>query len=184
MSTVLLINPKYPHNVGGTLRACAAFGIPQLNWSGERVKLYDPTVKKRFRLPREERMRGYNENVSFGPVDLSEQSIQRVFPFVIPVAVEVKNSFESIINFEHPEDAVYVFGPEDSGIGARYLSQCHRHIYIPTHFCLNLAACVNVVLYDRYAKRLRDGQEPIKDLRDMLIQHEIPDHMRDGFEGR
>lgn len=184
MPDVLFINPKYPHNVGGTLRACAAFGVPGLHWTGDRVKLYDPKVKKKFRLPREERMRGYNENVDFGPIDLSEKTIRQMFPGSIPVAVEVKNDFESMVDFRHPEDAVYVFGPEDSSIGARYLAQCHHHIYIPTHFCLNLAACVNVVLYDRYAKRLRAGQEPIKDLRDMLTQTEIPEHMREGFEGR
>lgn len=183
MPAVLLINPKYPHNVGGALRACAAFGIPEMHWYGTRVQLNDPRVKKQSRLPREERMRGYNENVNFGP-DQLEQGIRRRFPEYIPVAIEVRNDFESMVHFEHPENALYVFGPEDGSIGSRWLSECHRHVYVPTAFCLNLAACVNVVLWDRYSKRIKSGHEIPRPLIEMLTQNEIPEHMLAGFEGR
>jgi len=39
--SVILINPKYPHNVGAALRACSCFDIAQLWWTGERVTI-DP----------------------------------------------------------------------------------------------------------------------------------------------
>ena len=32
------------------------------------------------------------------------------------------------------------------------LSWCRDVVYIPTNGCMNLAACVNVVLYDRLSK--------------------------------
>lgn len=185
-AAVLLINPKYPHNVGGALRACAAFGVNTLNWTGERVQLYDPKVKKKYRLPREERMRGYNQNVQFSPIELDQTLDLLIRSQYTPVAVEVRNDFESMVHFDHllDKDVVYVFGPEDGSIGSRYLSYCHRHIYIPAHFCLNLAACVNVVLWDRYSKRVEAGQEPVLSLGEMLSQVEIPEHMLAGFEGR
>ena len=51
---IVLIDPKFPHNVGGTIRACSCFGVKSLVWTGSRIKL-----SKYERLPREERMKGY-----------------------------------------------------------------------------------------------------------------------------
>ena len=46
-----------------------------------------------------------------------------------------------------------MFGPEDGSLSKGDLAACHRFVRIPTNSCLNLAAAVNVVLYDRLAKR-------------------------------
>ena len=51
---VVLVDPKFPHNVGTTIRACSCFGVESLIWTGSRVE-----VSKYKRLPREERMKGY-----------------------------------------------------------------------------------------------------------------------------
>jgi len=52
-----------------------------------------------------------------------------------------------------------VFGPEDGSLGRATLAQCHRFLVIPTRHCANLSADVYTVLYDRHAKRVRDGLE-------------------------
>jgi len=52
--------------------------------------------------------------------------------------------------------ALHVFGAEDATLGRNVLSWCRDVVAIPGG-CLNLAAAVNVVLYDRIAKLLRDG---------------------------
>jgi tRNA(Leu) C34 or U34 (ribose-2'-O)-methylase TrmL len=54
----------------------------------------------------------------------------------------------------HPDQVVYVFGPEDGHVPKRFRASCHRFVSIPTanDGPLNLAAAVNVVLYDRAAK--------------------------------
>ena len=54
--------------------------------------------------------------------------------------------------FKHPQRAFYIFGPEDGSLRANVTDWCEDIIYIPTHGCMNLAATVNVVLYDRLAK--------------------------------
>ena len=64
------------------------------------------------RLPREERMKGYR------PVEMVRDD--RVFDRfasagVKPIAVELRPDAESLVAFEHPADALYVFGPEDGG---------------------------------------------------------------------
>jgi tRNA(Leu) C34 or U34 (ribose-2'-O)-methylase TrmL len=154
---ILLIDPKYPHNVGGVLRAAAILGAGRVRWTGDRV----PFVRshggpKRTALPREERLKDY-ERVDFawspdsppGVVD----DIAQTFDYT-PVAIEVRKNAEALPEFVHPERALYVFGPEDGTLGRGILSRCHRFVCIPSQIRspLNLAAAVNVVLYDRAAK--------------------------------
>ncbi len=165
---VVLMNPKYPHNVGAALRACSCWGVGQLWWTGDRVTLDMPRGQ---RLPREERMKGYRS------VQLSRDD--RVFErfasaSVTPIAVELRPQAESLVTFEHPDNALYVFGPEDGSLSKPVRLLCHRFVVIPTHHCLNLAAAVNVVLYDRRVKRMLAGVEPLGSVREMLHEQRGP----------
>lgn len=162
---VALIDPKYPHNVGAALRACSCWGVPQLWWTGCRVTLDVPRGK---RLPREERMKGYRAVQMIH----DDRVFDRFEPGrVTPVAVELRPAAESLVSFEHPEDALYVFGPEDGSLPKSVRLLCHRFVVIPTHHCLNLAAAVNVVLYDRRLKRHLAGLEPLGPMRELLHEH-------------
>jgi hypothetical protein len=51
-----------------------------------------------------------------------------------------------------PDRALYIFGPEDGSLDKDIRDWCEDVVYIPTTGCMNLAATVNVVLYDRLAK--------------------------------
>jgi tRNA(Leu) C34 or U34 (ribose-2'-O)-methylase TrmL len=149
MSGVLLINPKFPHNVGGALRACAAWGIDTLRWTGDRVTI-EELIKGR--LPREERMREYKDTVDWSRIVTFRPIDEHVFKNMIPICIELGDGYEQLPEFEHPDEALYVFGPEDGSVPRPIKQHCHRFVSIPTHFCLNLAAAINVVLYDRMAK--------------------------------
>ena len=150
---IALVDPKYPHNVGAAVRAASCYGIGQVWFSGDRVQLRGA---RGYRLPREERMRGYQE------VQLrqSDAFFDAFGAGSVPVAVEVRPATESLIDFEHPEQALYVFGAEDGSLSRAVLRHCHRFVIIPTRHCTNLAAAVYTVLYDRHAKRVRAGLEP------------------------
>lgn len=160
--SIILIDPKYPHNLGQTIRACSCFGAKQVWFTGNRIKLDDGK-----RLPREERMKGYKD------VDL----IQFDYPFeqfpsdVVPVAVEISPTAEVLTVFEHPEKAVYVFGPEDGSIPQVYRRLCHRFVIIPTNYCTNLSAAVYLILYDRLMKRQLAGKEPIVPASEVLNEN-------------
>jgi tRNA C32,U32 (ribose-2'-O)-methylase TrmJ len=52
--SVVLIDPKFPHNVGAAIRACSCFGVDSLLWTGNRID-----VSKYARLQRVEGMIGY-----------------------------------------------------------------------------------------------------------------------------
>lgn len=163
MVGVLLENPKTPYNVGSVIRAMAVFEGDRIRWTGERV--LDPKQvrsrsvvlsAKRHRFPREERMRGW-EYIDWRASERDHPLDD--FEGFTPVCVEVLAGSEALFDFEHPKHAVYVFGPEDGGVSKGVRARCHRFVTIPSRHCLNLAAAVNVVLYDRMAKRVRQADQ-------------------------
>lgn len=153
-AAVILTDPKYPHNVGQAIRAASCFGVNDVWMTGDRVALEGNG--KRYRLPREERMRGvYPEVVRVDrPFDEAAAAGYRV-----PVAVELVRGAENLIWFEHPDNAVYVFGPEDGSLGPAVLARCHRVVSLPMMHCANLASAIYVTLYDRHSKAVRAGRE-------------------------
>lgn len=159
--SIALCNPKYAHNVGTIVRAASCFGAKQVWFSGNRVSL-DP--KKGERLPREERMKGY-KNVELRQYDYFFDMFEKD---VVPVAIELRPGSELLTDFVHPEKALYVFGPEDGSIPQVMMRHCHRFVVIPTHHCVNLAAAVYMILYDRMLKRHQTGEEPITSMDDIL----------------
>lgn len=151
---VVLVNPKFGHNASGALRACGAWGAEQLWITGQRI--FDEW-EGRGRLPREERMKDYGEVTVFRsdyPLDAFPSS-------VTPIGVEVLENAEPLAYFQHPENAIYVFGPEDGSLPKGIRTRCHRFVILPTRHCINLACAVNVVLAHRRFQRQLAGAEPV-----------------------
>lgn len=163
---VILVNPKYDHNVSGALRACSAFGIPQLWLTGSRVKDQELGPKGKPRLHREERMKLYEDvEVCYCdyPFDYYRTDGDMKPPRI--VAVEIDPSATSLDIWGkggHPQDAVYVFGPEDGSLSPVQKRHCTDFVYIPTKrdewdkpVCLNLYSAVSAILADRMMTELR-----------------------------
>lgn len=148
-AAVALTNPKFPHNVGNAVRACSCWGVTKLIWSGNRVphpKEWKESELSQYRIPREERMKGYNDVELIRSDKFKELIAKHNFT---PVAVEVMEEAENLFVFEHPKNPLYIFGPEDGGLNRPILQHCHRFLRIPTAHCLNLACAINVVLGHR-----------------------------------
>lgn len=152
---VVLVDPKYPHNVGGAYRASAAFGVAQLWYTGHRA---EAKWEQEGRLPREERLRGYSHVELFR----GEGRFLRQFPGATIVAVEVHPTAEVLTHFIHPEEAVYVFGPEDGSLPKGIRTACHRFVIIPSDTALNLYSAVTSVLLHRRITRQLAGLEPVQ----------------------
>lgn len=135
-----LDNPKTPANIGAVLRACGCYGAAMLAISGTRYKRSNLDTGKAYRsIP-----------------TLQVDDLHKVVPFdCVPVAIELVEGARSLVDFVHPERAFYIFGAEDNTLGKRILDWCPHKVMIPTQACMNLAACANVVLYDRVQKQLR-----------------------------
>lgn len=136
-----LAHPKTPANVGHALRACGAFGAAFLAYTGSRYSKAPTDPQKAFR---------HMPLLRAG--DNPEDVLQLVPYDCIPVAVELTPDARPLERYVHPERAFYIFGPEDGSLGRAVLSRCRDVVQIQSRFCLNLAAAVNVVLYDRVAK--------------------------------
>ena len=135
-----LQNPKTGHNVGSVMRAAYCYDAALVAMTGQRV------VRAPTDTP---------DAYKHIPV-LRVDDLRSVIPFAcVPVAVELLEGAQSLADYKHPQRAFYIFGPEDSSLGAKVTGWCRDVIYIPTRACMNLAATVNVVLYDRLAKGLK-----------------------------
>lgn len=137
-SAIGLHLPKTPANVGSVLRAASAFDVASVYISGTRYK-----------------RTGTDTSAAYRHLPLIEvDDLHGIIPFdCVPVAVELSPNARPISSYVHPERAMYIFGPEDSSLGHKVTDWCRDVIYVPTAHCLNLAACVNVVLFDRAMKR-------------------------------
>lgn len=149
---VLLERPKYNYNLGNTIRALACTGVFELYWTGDRIEFES-------RLPREERLSGYRD-VKWQNILLD--SFNSIAQGRVPIAVEARDNFQSLVHFQHPPNALYMFGPEDGSLSGRLVSRAHAQVVIPTRFCVSLPAAVYILLYDREVKRIQAGGQPLE----------------------
>lgn len=140
-----LDNPKDSVNVGSALRAAGCYGAAFVAASG-----------KRFGAGPTDTMKVYRHLPFLRPNDVFD-----LLPFdCVPVAVDLIPGAIPLQEYTHPERAYYIFGAEDATLGERILSRCRDVVYVQTKGCMNLAATVNVVLYDRRYKQLVTIQTP------------------------
>jgi tRNA(Leu) C34 or U34 (ribose-2'-O)-methylase TrmL len=134
---IALDNPKTPANIGAACRAAHVYDAGLIVVSGQRFKRSGTDTTKAWRH-----------------VPLVETAdVFDAIPFdCVPVAVDLVDGAHPLPRYVHPERAFYIFGAEDGTLGRRILDRCRDKIMVPTKFCMNLAATVNVVLYDRMCK--------------------------------
>lgn len=138
-AAVGLVRPKDHHNVGAILRAAFCYDAVMIAIEGDRtdIRSHVDTPKTWKHIP-----------------VLRHNDLSEIIPYdAVPVAVDLVDGAEDLIDFVHPERAFYIFGPEDGTLGQKHLAFCHRRVMLPTRTCLNLASCVSTVLYDRMAKQ-------------------------------
>lgn len=141
-ASIGLHRPKDPHNIGGVMRAASCYGASAICVSGER-------------LGSRQIQSAANTTQTQRHIPVFRGELRDLIPYgAVPVAVDLVDDAESLVDFRHPHSAFYIFGPEDGTLGKAILDWCPKRVMVPTRFCMNLAATVNVVLYDRLAKQL------------------------------
>jgi tRNA(Leu) C34 or U34 (ribose-2'-O)-methylase TrmL len=155
-----LINPKNPDNVGSVLRAAGNFGVGRVFYTGQRYPL---AVQRNPAAPNTGRK--VSQDI---PISGVTCLVDNVPAHMKIVCVEFAENAIALPGYRHPQDAFYIFGPEDGGIGQELIDRADAVVYVPTNGCMNLAATVNVVLYDRLTKSSQSfaGNERIRDSRD------------------
>ena len=146
-SAIGLFNPKDRLNVGSVLRAAGCYEASLIAVSGKRPANYIGRIAT-------DTQKAYKHIPVIRCDDLHD-----VIPYdCIPVAVDLIDGAKPLHQYQHPERAFYIFGPEDGTLGKQVTQWCKDCVYVPTKFCMNLAATVNVVLYDRARKRGFPGE--------------------------
>jgi tRNA(Leu) C34 or U34 (ribose-2'-O)-methylase TrmL len=151
-----LCNPKSPANVGSVLRAAGCYGVEKIYYTGTRFTLASKYQADTQRMSDKVRITAVE---SFIP--LAEAHLHLV-------CIELVEGAMPLPEFEHPDNALYIFGPEDGSVPQSVVDAADAVVYIPTIGCMNLAATVNVLLYDRLAKQKLevDHLEQVKKNRD------------------
>jgi tRNA(Leu) C34 or U34 (ribose-2'-O)-methylase TrmL len=142
-ASIALDNPKTPSNIGSAMRAAGCYRASLVVLGGPRPQrlaaIPTDTIKAWRHIPH-----------------VMVSDVFDAIPFgAVPVAVDLIDGAIPLPRYIHPERAFYIFGAEDATLGKRILSRCRDVIVVPTAYCMNLAATVNVILYDRLAKQGR-----------------------------
>ncbi len=138
--SVGLINPKSPSNVGAVMRAAGCYQVDSVLYTGERYA-------------RAARFQTDTKDVSLKiPLTQVDSFLTQIPEGAKVVCVELVEGATPLPVFQHPDNAFYVFGPEDGTIEQEVIDIADAVVYVPTIGCMNLAASVNVLLYDRLAK--------------------------------
>ena len=146
-----LYRPKCDGNVGGAIRAASVYEARHVVIAGDRSDW--PT---KGRLERTDTRSSHRHMPVSFVSDLADACPHES----VMVAIEIANGAVPLPVFEHPPSAFYVFGPEDGSLPSDVLRRCHHVVSVPTSGCMNLAATVNVTLYDRMAKQFTsEGME-------------------------
>ena len=153
-----LTNPKSPSNVGAVMRAAGCYGVDQVLYSGKRyaqaakfsgVKLNTDTKNARDSIPL----------LAIDDFEKAKHQVQNLPKGTKIICVDLVEGATPLPHFQHPEQALYIFGPEDGTISQGVINSADAVVYVPTVGCMNLAASVNVLLYDRLAKSLIKDQK-------------------------
>lgn len=140
MVSIGLTNPKSPTNVGAVMRAAGCYQVDQVFYSGQRYR----------------RAAKFNTDTKSAvaniPLTWVEELTEHLSNDIQIVCVELVEGATPLPEFVHPNNAFYIFGPEDGTISQKTVDKADHVVYVPTIGCMNLAATVNVLLYDRLAK--------------------------------
>jgi tRNA(Leu) C34 or U34 (ribose-2'-O)-methylase TrmL len=145
-SCIGLYNPKSPENVGSVMRAAGCYGVASVFYTGKRYERAADFVTDTKRVHYDIPLIGIDD---LKKSCRSTASRRRGTGRRRPPAAGI-----------HPPGprAVHL-RPEDGSLDKEIRDWC-EDVYIPTTGCMNLAATVNVVLYDRMAKGLNTRSGP------------------------
>ena len=113
-----LVSPKDEANIGSVLRAASCYDASMVVLENARAKVRAIT----------DTCATYKHK----PV-VRTDALKSVIPYrAVPVAIDLVDDAESLVDFEHPSSAFYIFGPEDGTLGQRILAWCPRRVMVQT----------------------------------------------------
>ena len=146
-----LINPKSPDNVNSIMRAAGNFQVDNVLYTGKR---YPRALMRNPDIP--DMRRKVGQSIPLIEVDCLIDTAPENMKLI---CVEFAENAIALPEYEHPDNAFYIFGPEDGTISQDVINSVDDVIYVPTVGCMNLAATVSVLLYDRFTKSFQGCED-------------------------
>lgn len=140
-------NNKFPKNTGTLWRTAMNFDADFIFTIGDRYNHQctdTPKVPQHKPLLHWETAEQFKANV---PVEAKI------------IGIEIIGCATDIVEFEHPERAIYVLGSEAGGMTEEMLVLCDEVVIIPMTRCANVAIAGAIVMYDRYFKEVEKYRE-------------------------
>ncbi|MBM7070650.1 RNA methyltransferase [Shewanella sp. 202IG2-18] len=149
-----LQNPKTPINVDGIMRACGCYQANAVFYTGRRYELALRSSPQ------------YQVDTKKAAQHIPMKKVESLLEADVPencniICVDFVEGATPLPEFEHPENAFYIFGPEDGTVRQELVDRADAVVYVPTIGCMNLAASVNVLLYDRLSKASNTSSESL-----------------------
>ena len=143
-------NISKPMNVGSLLRTAHSFGASFFFTVGTSVDVHG--------------MRASDTSDAFGHIPFYD--FEKPADLLLPrntslVAVELLPEAVDLPSFRHPQNAVYVLGPERGNVSDEMLARCTHVIKIPMKFCVNVGVAGAIVMYDRLINLGRFPNRPV-----------------------
>lgn len=141
---------KTPANLGTLWRSAVCLGADFIF-----------TIGKRYTRQVSDVTASYRHLPVFHYIDVDD--FHAHIPFACQVVgVELVADAQPLETFKHPQQAIYLLGPEDGSLSKGALDLCQHVVAFDSAMCLNVASAGTVVLYDRRTKaalRHIDGPE-------------------------
>lgn len=133
--------PKCEMNIGTLWRSAYIYGADFIFTIGRRYRSQTSDTLKSFRHIPLWNFSGYEDFKNHIPYNAEI------------VCVEIDDKSRTLVNYVHPQQAIYLLGAEDNGLPEEIMFGKQK-IFIPSKEprCLNVAVAGSIVMYDRFIK--------------------------------
>ena len=138
MIGIALYSPKNIHNWGSILRLATNFNVD-----------FCCTIQSRYKRQWADTTNFAKNNPVFHFEDISQFLVSYPKQCKL-ISVEINSRALSLEKFIHPENAIYIFGPEEGSINNYLIDNSDICLKITSNRCLNQAMCAGAVLFHRH----------------------------------
>jgi len=160
---IVLVNTSHPGNIGGTARAMKNMGLADLYLVAPKHFPSDEAISRASGasdlLDNAVVVDTLEEAIADCQLVIGTSARERHIPWPL---VDPRQAADLV--FDEGLETAFVFGREDRGLTNEELQRCHYHVHIPSvdaFSSLNLAAAVQVIVYELRMKSLLMKDEPV-----------------------